>query len=258
MNSQELAEVQAGFLNFARHCAATPGGEMGEDSGCHWFSTPINFPAYSGVGMTRARSDADAAIDRTIERLNSKKMKWGWFLTPQCRPSDLAQRLEARGFRSVVQLTGMAADFGEIVPTPENADKIEIREAVGDDDLRAYASIYPMLFEPEDRSFFPSVVEAELCARSKTRRYIALRDGKPISAGSTTSDGEVATLDTLCTLPEERNRGVGAVLALTALRNEQANGATRATIWAGPGAEKLYSRLGFRTVFPIDIFMATG
>lgn len=258
MNSREQAEVQAGFLNFARHCAATPGGEMGDESGCHWFSTPINFPAYSGVGMTRAGSDADSVVDRTIDRLNEKGMMWGWFLSPVCEPSDLAQRLQARGLKSVVRLTGMAADFGEVVPTPETPEGIEIREAVSEEDIRAYASIYPLLFDPEDRSFLPGVVAAELEVQSPTRRYIALRNGKPICAGSATSAGEVATLDTLCTLPEERNRGVGAVLALTALRNEQANGAKRATIWAGPGAEKLYTRLGFRSVFPIDIFMATG
>jgi GNAT superfamily N-acetyltransferase len=254
MHSFELSEIQTGFLNFARHCTSASGGECGSESGCHWFSTPIDFPAFSGVSHTTFASDTD--IDRTISLLNSKNRSWGWFLTPECQPIDLAEKLQSRGFTSVVQLTGMIARFDEIVPTPEPPKGVEIKEVRSEQDIRAYAAIYPLLFDSPDTSFFPDVADMELSAESSTRRYLALEDGESVAAGSVTSSNGIATLDTLCTLPKARNRGIGAALALTALRNEEAAGANRATIWAGPGAEKLYARLGFRALYPIDIYMA--
>jgi GNAT superfamily N-acetyltransferase len=79
-------------------------------------------------------------------------------------------------------------------------------------------------------------------------RYLAYENGRAIVAGmACTADG-VAILETLSTLPEHRNRGIGAVLATQALHKEGQNGAQMGAVWSSPGARRLYSRMGFEHV----------
>ena len=258
MDARTLRDVDAGFVNFARHVLSSASAVGETDDSCVWYSLPIAFPAYSAICQTKISSgDIDPQIKHRISQMDERGMPWCWFVTPLSEPADLGRRLEDLGMKSVVQLTGMAANFNEIAPEPK-PNGIEVRRVESEDEARTYAEIYPKLFGAEDESFIPSVVSFELDIHrsgSPTIRYLGFKDGRAITAGSATSSNGIATLDTLCTLPEERNLGAGAAVALRALWAEHEKGADRATIWAGPGAEKLYARLGFKQVFPIDIYM---
>jgi GNAT superfamily N-acetyltransferase len=253
-------ELSGGMNNFARHYLRSHRFEGGDEHDCCWLSSTIGFPVYSCVLESKFDAEtADERIDGFIVKFLSKGSPWCWFVTPVSQPSDLGARLQSRRLQKVVELTAMAARFEDLVPTPELPAGVVVRPVQSEEEARAYGSLYPLLFDAEDDSFIPDVaeVEAELQSLpgSHSTRYLAFKDGKPVSAGSTSYWQGVASLDTLCTLPELRNQGIGAALCLQALRIEQTKGADRAIVWAGPAADKLYSRLGFREVFPVGIYM---
>jgi GNAT superfamily N-acetyltransferase len=255
---QALDDLDHSFLRFPRAYGYAPGAEWRHDADCIWYRTSIGFPVYRGVLQTRMAED-DQRVEELLASVRSSA-PGVWFIGPRATPSDLSQRLEKAGLSKGVELTGMAASMSDLALAPSS--DVDIRPADTEQTVRDYARIYPLLFGAEDNAFIDDVEAAEVeiwrSGGGGVHRYVAYKNGVPVCAGSTTIEGEVASLDTLCTLPEERNQGIGAALATLALRDEEARGATRAVIWAGPGAEKLYARMGFDRICTAPIYIIPG
>jgi GNAT superfamily N-acetyltransferase len=181
-----------------------------------------------------------------------------WFLTPTSLPADLAERLLRAGGAKMGEIFGMAMELSQLAPAPALPIGVEIRPANEDSLVREYARLYIQLFETPTEAWEDNLVNAELeifhSGYDHFHRYLAYENGCAIAAGMTCLEDGVASIETLSTLPECRNRGIGAVLATQALQNERENGAHIAVVWSSPGARRLYSRMGFRDVCTGNLF----
>lgn len=256
MDRSLLEDLDDAFIQFMRNTLHHDQSAVHEDAGATWFSTSIPMPVFQGVYRTRITEPG--AICEVIERVRSGGRAASWFVGPLSEPADLAERLESLGLPRLVTLTGLGIGLRDLAEPPVLPEGVEIREAQSEDDVRTYARLYPLLFGMEDNTFIDELVEVELASwRSgddHVHRLLAFRDGQAVAAGATGRSGETARLDTLLTLPEHRNLGIGTALATMGLRREQSEGATRAIIWAGPGAEKLYVKMGFRELCRAPIY----
>lgn len=259
-NDRILDALDDAFVHFLEGYVHAEGSEEHHEPECYWARTKAQFPVFGGVFQTRFSEDsADRRIRETLEKVRERPEPASWIVGPRSTPSDLERRLEAAGLQPVVRLTMLAIDLEHLAPTPEISPEVEIREARTEKEVRDYARLYPLLFGQEDNSFIDEIerieVESWRSGFDAPHRYVAYNRGRPVCAGCTWRKGSVARLDTLCTLPEERNQGIGAALMTLGLRREQADGATHAIIWAGPGAEKLYARLGFEILGTAPLYL---
>jgi GNAT superfamily N-acetyltransferase len=255
-----LDALESGALSFQIAYAGATQNPMHIENDCVWCRASVPFPAYGGVLRHRfSSSTAEHRIGEVLKIIEGDPI---WWVTPRSTPADLGKLIESRGGKLGAQLKGMGADMGEIADAPELPKSIEIRRADDDDLVEQYARVYPLLFSAPLDGWHEGVVDAELALiRSKRdpfHRWIALEDGKAICAGMTQRVGDVAILQTLCTLPERRSQGIGAALMSKAMAAEQEAGCTSAALWAGPGADPFYERCGFQHVGNADLYILTA
>lgn len=225
------------------------------ESDCVLYRTGISFPLYSGVSLARfSAENANTRIEEVRGQLAAHT--WSWVITPTAQPADLAMRLERAGAAKLVDLKAMATPLEDLAPAPELPAGVTLVPAQDEESVRAYARLYPMLFDAPLDGFIDDLVEAEVeifrSGFDPFHRYLAVEGGKPIAAGMTMKRGRDAILQTLLTLPECRNRGIGQALCTHALLAEKE--CDTALVWSGPGADKLYSRMGFREVFTGSLY----
>jgi GNAT superfamily N-acetyltransferase len=223
---------------------------------CFCYESKVNFGAY---GAILAQRFTTASADRRIEQLNAiikrSGKDLGWVLSPLATPSDLERRLVAAGGTCIVELTGMALDMAELAepPAPPN---FEICLVEDEGTLEQYARIYPLLYNVPVDDWIEELVLAEReifrDRLASWNRWVGYENGNPIAACRTGQHEGMAALQILCTLPEARNRGMGQALATHALRHEKCE---TAILWAGPDADRLYSRMGFQAICKTRVYV---
>jgi ribosomal protein S18 acetylase RimI-like enzyme len=100
------------------------------------------------------------------------------------------------------------------------------------------------------------LVEEAAAARVGTRSVVASVDGEPAAFSAFAVHDDTMEVELVFTLPEHRNRGLGAAVVRRALAAGAAEGASHALIEADDDGEskRLYERLGFRTTWVRYVF----
>jgi len=81
----------------------------------------------------RAAADAERRIDAIFEHYRRRDVPFFWLVHPTARPSDLGERLRARGLEEAAVVPGMAMDLRELEEPAAPPSGIEIREATTSD-----------------------------------------------------------------------------------------------------------------------------
>lgn len=243
------------MVAFVEGYAKAAGTSVHREHDCVWAEPQIGFAAYGIVAKHRFETNG---IDSRLETLRDKAIGGCWWVTPISQPGDLPQRLVGMGAEKAVQLTGMAVEFENLVHTTQLPEGIDIIRADTEELVEAYARTYPYLFTDNPGPWVEDVIRLNLASfRSVAdpfHRWIAMEEGRAIAAGMTMQVGSLAVLQTLCTLKEHRNQGIGSVLLSRAMEAEKEAGCTLAGLWAGPGADKLYRKLGFQEIGLVDLY----
>ncbi len=252
-HEEAVAELLDLWISRPRAHCAVPTGTFHEEPDCMWYETAINFPVYNGVFIQRfTEESADRRIQELSETLRKKGNDFVWLLLPGATPADMDRRVVAAGATHRAELNGMAICLNDLAPAPSLPSGVEIVEAKDEAAIIEYAKIYPLLFNAPVETWIQGVIDTEVglfrSGQAFYRYYLAIENGNAIAAASTCVHGKWAGLETLLTLPEARNRGIGCALASHALLLDGENGCTKASLWAGPGADGLYKRMGFQYV----------
>lgn len=238
--------------------ASVSGSKLGVETDCVWYRSRIPFPVYGGVFKQRFSPES---ADRRIGEINPGLQLGHWMLTPSSQPADLNEKVATAGGHKLVELKGMLMpDLQAISKAPPSPDGVLIRPANDEQSVRQYARVYPLLFNQPVEGWIDKLEEAEVelwrSGNYPLHRWIAVENGRTVAAGMTSTMGRVAVLQTLCTLEECRNRGIGQSMATMALECERdVHGCTSAAVWAGPGADPLYTRMGFKDQCIAEIFV---
>jgi GNAT superfamily N-acetyltransferase len=253
-----LANLDSAWVTCMRAFAAGSSGRVHEYPDSVSIENEVSFPVFSGV--MRARLAADTALERAAEL----KRKFGsthhnWIVNPLATPANLTDILESMGGHTVVTLLGMSMRLDELAPAPPLPDGIVFRRPESADEAREYARVIAVLFGAPLEGWVDQLaeVEAELfeSGRGAWLRNIAVADGQIVAAaGFTITDGVVA-LQTFSTLPEWRNRGIGAAMATAELLRSRDEGCHSSVVWANPEARTLYERMGYREVCTGDVIV---
>jgi GNAT superfamily N-acetyltransferase len=84
------------------------------------------------------------------------------------------------------------------------------------------------------------------------RVYLASVDGEPVTSVLTTEHDGNCAVDLLATVPEARGRGLAGRLLVRALVDAAERGCTITTVSSGRGSRRLYERLGYGAICPLQ------
>lgn len=242
------------WSNFGR----APGCSLHDEGDLLWFETPIPFHPYNTILKFQVERDVDRRIDDLLQRLAIRGVPVLWILHPSARPSDLAERLHARGLQEIELAPGMARTLDDLPPAPPLPEGVEIREAHEDSDMGAMSELaawrwgVPEAYRAQLRDILTRFQIGR--PESNTRMWLAYKNGVPISKLGLFDGPGSAGIYAVATKPEARGLGIASALMVTAMQAAREMGHEIVVLDSSPLAETLYQRLGFVTVAPLRLF----
>ena len=247
----QVAEVIASLhRTFVVALARSPGAEERNDTRVHWVigGSPAAF-FNCVVRADLAARDIDEVIVRSCDRLRARGVPGTWHVDAAMRPSDLGQRLLARGFTHVGDDCGMALDLTRAVPTPPVPPGLTIELVEDLTGLAEWATALAAGFAfPAGWSswFFERGRALGFAGVAPWRHWLGRLDGRPVGTATVLVGQVASSVHNISTVPSARRRGVGAALTCAALAEARARGHRLAVLHASELGVPVYHRLGFQ------------
>jgi len=235
-----------------------PGCTLHDEDDALWFETPIPIIPYNTVLRFQVEQNVDKQIDALIQGYAERTVAPLWIVHPSSTPSDLAERLEERGYQEIEIAPGMARNLENLPELPPLPDGVEIREAIGEKDIMELYGLAAWRWGVPDeyRSQLKKIIEEFKVGErtSNTRFWLAWKDSVPISKVALYNGSGSAGIYAVATRPEARGLGIASILVITAMKAAKDMGHNLVVLDSSPLAEKLYQRLGFITVAPLRLY----
>lgn len=243
------ASVEGDFVAAWWLLARASGADLHESAGLRWYHSGRDDPYCNAVLVTRQDDvEADATIDHTLAELRSRGTPFIWWVMPGHGPTDLADRLAARGLGPDRPWRGMAAATADIADPPA-VSGLEVRRVASSDDLDTYIEVFAPILSPSDAftSFFADAARGIGFAEDAAAvHFIGLLHGEPVATTSLLAAGGAAGIYNVTTREPARGRGIGATLTATAVAVGRSRGMSVTTLQASEMGRPVYERLGFR------------
>jgi ribosomal protein S18 acetylase RimI-like enzyme len=189
---------------------------------------------------------ADRRIDEVIAWFAARRLPFVWHLGPSDQPTDLVQRLTARGFvLSLDEMPGMVAPLDALPALELPADAS--LERVGDvASLRSWLEVLVAGFEMPaimgetflkfgSLGFGPDMPEV----------YLARLSGRPVATALAVVVGGGVVITNVTTLSDARGKGLGRAITLAAMHHGARAGAAIAVLQSSEMGFRIYRSLGF-------------
>lgn len=242
------------WSNFGRG----PGCTLHDEGDTLWFETPIPILPYNTVLKFQVKEDVDQRIDALIQGYAKRKVIPLWIIHHTSTPSDLAERLQKRGWQEIELVPGMARLLDNLPEPPPLPPGVEIRKAVDDRDLSelygfaAWRWGVPEEFRPQLKAMIEKFNIGE--RGTNTHFWMAWKDGAAISKIGLYNGSGSAGVYGVATKPEARGLGIASILMDVAMKAAREMGQKLCVLDSSPLAEKLYERLGFIRVSSIPLY----
>jgi ribosomal protein S18 acetylase RimI-like enzyme len=257
MPDELSALIESNVAEFLLTMGRTGGGSERADDEITWTvgGSPIGYHN-AVVRCAAPRARGRALVEEWRTELSSRSLPGSWHLSPTMRPSELGEHLTEAGFVDGGDEPAMAAVLSDLGDTSSPAD-LEIARVKTDDDLEDYRSVLAAGFGegPREADWVASVFAASGVAGEGPWRHIVGRaGGEPAATASLLLTQATAGIYFVCTRPEFRRRGFGAAMTSAAMVEALRSGANHAVLGSSPMGQRIYERLGFRTIFSYRLF----
>lgn len=251
------AAIEANLCSLFLQLKAWPRVELYDHSACCWTLSHLPFPLFNSVVGARFDADrADAAIEARIRDCADRNVPMLWWTGPSTTPSDLGERLERRGFLLEPAL-GMAGDARHIAAQPSPL-VIDVEPVCDQARLATWSTVLCHAFgaPPTFGEAFADLASAIGLGRSSPfRHFLGWLDGEPVATCSLFLGAGVAGIYDVGTLPERRNRGVGAAITRAAIAEAVADGYRMVILHSSTLGRNMYRGVGFEAVCPIGQYV---
>ena len=234
----------------------------------HFDDDPDSVPDWSFVSssdisdptMNHAKEintkDPERVITEATERFLAIERKPSFYITPNCSPSDLEERLSSKGFRiSSIDAWMFFARQGSFRSVPQ----MGLWVVKSRDEMGIFGEIYRKAFSSGQGpySFPPEYANAVVNSIGRQRRgvevthYVAHLNYTPAGILSLIRSRDIYGIYNVGTAPEFQRRGIGTALTLTAIKKASDSGAQTIFLQteAASKNEIFYKKLGFETKF---------
>ena len=259
-------QIQANLIAYFRVFAGLPGVTFTDAADITW---NIGGPGPHILRARLADQTADAQIDDLIHHIGQATTAVDWFVFPSCQPTDLGERVAARGLAGGPdgnwQLVGksggpggnwLTADLTTLAGAPLVSDRFQVKQVVDDQMLAEWLVVSLIGFggkppPPEQRStnyFYAGYQRHGYGADASSLHYIGYLDETPVTAGTLLLAGGIAGLFDISTPPAYRRQGFGSAITWAMMQAAQERGYTQAYVWSSELGKGVYQRVGFGPV----------
>lgn len=214
--------------------------------------------------QVRAARWTDAEADEHIETLIAAHRVDGigfrWHVDEHDRPRDLAERLVARGFEPVAEMSSMILRLEGAPPLPAS-DEVALEPVDGSDPVNSEESLQVLgaAFSWDDtlieaaRAWWLPRLRSELRPYPQ-RFYLARIDGEPVGFGALALGPGAADLSGAGTIPTARGRGVYTALLARRLADARAHGYEVVMVGTTPMSKRVVANYGFAQIGTTRIY----
>jgi GNAT superfamily N-acetyltransferase len=245
-----LHALEENLWAFWRDYGYGPDAELHEGADLRWFASGIPLAVFNGIQQVRLDENS---VKPTIGRMQASVDRRGvpamWWIGPNSRPADLADRLERHGLTLARTMVGMTVDLTDLDTALDTPVDFRIEQVHGPEMQRLWARLVG-----EGSGFGPAAAQAlaDLEPRLsdptylRKPRYVGFLSGRPMATAALVLAAGVAGVYAVSTLPAERRRGIGTAMTALPLLNAQAQGYRVGILQATAMGLPVYRRLGFR------------
>jgi len=192
--------------------------------------------------------DADRAISGELEYFRELGSDFEWKLYSHDQPSDLKDRLAARGFSVGDDEAIMSIELESLGFTIAAASSIDVRKVTDEKGLKDFADVNARVWSDKDDSWMKEVAETLRGSPQRMSAWLAYVEGEPVCAARIDFPERSPFASLWGGATVERHRGRGLYTAVLAARAKEAieRGYRFLTIDAGPMSRPIVERLGFR------------
>ena len=257
VNDEVAGLIESNVIEFLLSMGRTGGGTERAEAEITWTigGSPIG---YHNAVVRSDASDARGAelVDQWRAELLMRSLPGSWHLAPSMRPSTLPELLTAAGFEDGGDEPAMAVSLSDLVEAPLSGD-LEIALVRSTDDLGDYRRVLASGFGegPKEADWVASIyARTGLGTDGPWRHFVGRVRGEPVATASLLLSGATGGIYFVCTTPEFRRHGYGAAITHRTMVEAAASGAKHAVLGSSPMGQKIYERLGFRSVFSYRLF----
>ena len=222
------------------------GGSARHHAGYVALLTPaVALPAFNAMILTGGSvAEVVSALPVTMSEVESLGLPFG-VMTRSGKATEVEEAAERLGLTEVEARPGMVldstglADLGNPDVEVVRAGDAVTLDLAGTTAAAAF-SLPPETLGPLYREHFAAQPQASV--------YVAVADGEPVSTAMAWTAGGSVGIFVVGTPEVHRGRGYGAAVTARAVLDGFAAGATMAWLQASPMGERVYTRMGFRTV----------
>jgi len=257
LSATALADaIEENGAEFLMTMGRAGGGEERYDDQLRWTigGSPIDYHN-AVVAANLDATGADAAIAASVVAMRTHRVPGSWHVGPGMSPADLGRRLVDRGFIQAGDDIGMAVELQGLRPLQLPAG-LAISRVRTPDDLAAWVKTLGKGFGegPKEAEWVGEIFTTLGLEHASWRHYLGRFDGEPVATATLFLGAGVAGIYFVFTVPEARQRGIGAALTVAPLLEARALGYRIGVLGASMMGEPVYRRLGFREYCRIELF----
>jgi GNAT superfamily N-acetyltransferase len=221
-----------------------------DDPELFWFITGLPDGSFNSIMYANLAPDrVDAAIDELFRLRETYGVPVGWLVGPSSRPTDLPERLEARGLRRHVTLTPMTLALASVQPEPVAVPGLSIERVEDAATLATWAATEGRGFQSTGAlgRGLAAIRRGMGVGHGRPLYHLLGRlDGRPVATATYVLAAGIVGIFDVSTVPEARGRGIGTAMTVAALRAGREAGYEIAFLQPSAMGRNLYERLGFR------------
>jgi GNAT superfamily N-acetyltransferase len=203
-------------------------------------------PNHAGEFRASA-ADAAAIVHDIIAFYTSRGATPAAYVDCLAAPAELADQLRAAGF---VEWSGATNDLMLYIgPDRAPPSTAHVEVVASADERRAWASVVEDDADAATRRVLERLYLSEV-ADARITAYLVRHNGRAVCRGELFSSDGLGRVEAVRTLTHARGRGLATAVVRRAIADSLAQGNALTYIYAEAGgdAQRLYGRLGFRTV----------
>ena len=212
-------------------------------------TTKVPHSRWNGVFLAHLTEDnVDEKIQENLEYFKELQLPWSWYIGPSSRPLDLQQRIEEYGLTHRHLMPGMAVELDSMRDdfcTPPDFTVKQVRDLGVLRDFVDVASKIMDLFKEQRYEFFLYEATAIFDEEVPRYDYVGYLDGVPVATSILVCSEAVAGVNTVCTLPEARGKGIGTEMSMVTLREARSLGYKVGVLLSSEMGHGVYRKIGF-------------
>jgi ribosomal protein S18 acetylase RimI-like enzyme len=238
--------------------AGRPAGEVRELPGVSIAAAGVTFQMFNAAFLSApvlTEGELEQRIHLSASHFQVRGLEWAYWVCEDWMESRTRRKsrqvFERRGLRHAVELPGMVAD--RIAPPVKPLPAVTVRR-VGDAATRNdFCAIGSVCFHVPINWFREVFDNGAVFDRFAA--YVGYWNQVPVSTTAIVMGGGAVGVYNVATLPEHQRRGYGEAVMRHAVANAQKeHGIERSILQSTPAGQRLYERMGYRTVTRVSVY----